>query len=245
MLLLLGLGTIALFIGFAMLAPRLVKPLAAVVGWPAQRFGGMAGRARPRELDPQPRPDRLDRGGAHDRARARDRRGRARRRAPRLDAGGGSRPGRGRVRRHVAERLRPVPGGGGRRRRGCSGRRARVERPLRPGARRRDARPRSRASTRETIATFYDVRVDAGLGRDARPSSARTARSSPSRSPRIASSRSATASRSRPRAGETVELVVRGIYDPSELAALLGAVTIEPGRHSTRTSRDRATSSRS
>ena len=42
-LLLLGLGTVALFIGFAMLAPRLVKPLAAVVGWPAQRFGGMAG----------------------------------------------------------------------------------------------------------------------------------------------------------------------------------------------------------
>jgi putative ABC transport system permease protein len=42
-LLLLGLGTIALFIGFAMLAPRLVKPLAAVVGWPAGRFGGMAG----------------------------------------------------------------------------------------------------------------------------------------------------------------------------------------------------------
>jgi putative ABC transport system permease protein len=42
-LLLLGLGTLALFIGFAMLAPRLVRPLAAVVGWPAERFGGMAG----------------------------------------------------------------------------------------------------------------------------------------------------------------------------------------------------------
>jgi putative ABC transport system permease protein len=43
MLLLLGVGTIALFIGFALIAPRLVKPLAAVVGWPARRFGGMAG----------------------------------------------------------------------------------------------------------------------------------------------------------------------------------------------------------
>jgi putative ABC transport system permease protein len=42
-LLLLGLGTLALFIGFALLAPRLVRPLAAVVGWPAERFGGMAG----------------------------------------------------------------------------------------------------------------------------------------------------------------------------------------------------------
>jgi putative ABC transport system permease protein len=42
-LLLLGLGTIALFIGVALMASRLVKPLAGIVGWPAQRFGGMAG----------------------------------------------------------------------------------------------------------------------------------------------------------------------------------------------------------
>jgi putative ABC transport system permease protein len=42
-LLLLGLGTIALFLGVALMASRLVKPLAAVVGWPAERFGGMAG----------------------------------------------------------------------------------------------------------------------------------------------------------------------------------------------------------
>ncbi len=43
MLLLLGFGTIALFLGVALLASRLVKPLAAVVGWPALRFGGMPG----------------------------------------------------------------------------------------------------------------------------------------------------------------------------------------------------------
>jgi putative ABC transport system permease protein len=43
MLLLLGVGTISLFLGVALLASRLVKPLAAVVGWPAQRLGGMAG----------------------------------------------------------------------------------------------------------------------------------------------------------------------------------------------------------
>ena len=42
-LLLLGLGTVALFVAVALLASRLVRPLAAVVGWPAQRFGGMAG----------------------------------------------------------------------------------------------------------------------------------------------------------------------------------------------------------
>jgi len=32
-----------LFIGIALLAPRLVKPLARVVGWPARRTGGVAG----------------------------------------------------------------------------------------------------------------------------------------------------------------------------------------------------------
>ena len=42
-LLLLALGTIALFVGVGLLASRLVKPLAAIVGWPAGRFGGMAG----------------------------------------------------------------------------------------------------------------------------------------------------------------------------------------------------------
>jgi putative ABC transport system permease protein len=43
LLLLLGAGTIALFLGVALVASRLVKPLAAVVGWPSQRLGGMAG----------------------------------------------------------------------------------------------------------------------------------------------------------------------------------------------------------
>src|SRR5215217_4902690 len=38
--LLLGLGVIGLFLGIALLAPRLVKPLASVVGWPARRVGG-------------------------------------------------------------------------------------------------------------------------------------------------------------------------------------------------------------
>jgi putative ABC transport system permease protein len=42
-LLLVGLGTIMLFVGVAVVAPRLVRPVAAVVGWPAQRIGGMAG----------------------------------------------------------------------------------------------------------------------------------------------------------------------------------------------------------
>jgi putative ABC transport system permease protein len=37
-------GVLALFVGVAMLSPRLVRPLAAFVGWPATRVGGAAGK---------------------------------------------------------------------------------------------------------------------------------------------------------------------------------------------------------
>ncbi len=40
----LGLGVLTLFVGIAMFASRLVRPLASVVGLPASRFGGSAGR---------------------------------------------------------------------------------------------------------------------------------------------------------------------------------------------------------
>jgi len=43
-LLALGVGAIALFIGFSMLAPKLVPPLVRVLGWPASRIGGSAGK---------------------------------------------------------------------------------------------------------------------------------------------------------------------------------------------------------
>jgi putative ABC transport system permease protein len=43
-LLAVGVGALALFIGVAMLAPKLVPPLVRVLGWPAARLGGSAGR---------------------------------------------------------------------------------------------------------------------------------------------------------------------------------------------------------
>ena len=43
MALLLVRGVLGLFMGIALLAPSLVKPLARVVGWPARRAGGVAG----------------------------------------------------------------------------------------------------------------------------------------------------------------------------------------------------------
>jgi putative ABC transport system permease protein len=39
-----ALGSLGLFVGTAMLAPRLVRPLASVLGWPGARLGGVAGR---------------------------------------------------------------------------------------------------------------------------------------------------------------------------------------------------------
>jgi putative ABC transport system permease protein len=43
-LLFVGLGALALFIGISILAPRLVPPLTRVLGWPAARFDGAAGK---------------------------------------------------------------------------------------------------------------------------------------------------------------------------------------------------------
>ena len=42
-LLAIGIGVIASFIGVALLAPRIVPPLAETLGWPATRIGGVAG----------------------------------------------------------------------------------------------------------------------------------------------------------------------------------------------------------
>jgi putative ABC transport system permease protein len=42
-LLALGVGCLLLFVGVALVAPRLVRPLASVLGWPAAKVGGAAG----------------------------------------------------------------------------------------------------------------------------------------------------------------------------------------------------------
>jgi putative ABC transport system permease protein len=43
-LLLLAVGVLGIFVGVAMVAPALVRPLGSVLGWPASRIGGVAGR---------------------------------------------------------------------------------------------------------------------------------------------------------------------------------------------------------
>ena len=51
---LLGPGVLVLFVGVALMSPRFVAPLASVLGRPAQRFGGAAGRLARRNAERNP-----------------------------------------------------------------------------------------------------------------------------------------------------------------------------------------------
>src|SRR3712207_6126609 len=42
-LLAVAVGTLLLFVGVALLAPRFIRPLAGVLGWPGARLGGVSG----------------------------------------------------------------------------------------------------------------------------------------------------------------------------------------------------------
>ena len=77
-LILLGVGVLGFFIGVAMVAPSVARPLASVLGRPAAADRRRLGQSRPVELDAKPGPHRVDRRRADDRARARDDRRRAR-----------------------------------------------------------------------------------------------------------------------------------------------------------------------
>jgi len=47
-------GVLLLFVGVALMSPRLVKPLARVLGWPAERIGGSAGKLARRNATRNP-----------------------------------------------------------------------------------------------------------------------------------------------------------------------------------------------
>ena len=65
-----GVGTLILFVGVAMLSSRLVPPLASVVGRPAERIARCGRPAGTRERDAEPGSHGRDRRGADDRHRA-------------------------------------------------------------------------------------------------------------------------------------------------------------------------------
>ena len=76
-----GVGAVGIFIGVALLSPRLVRPMASLVGRPLERFRGVSRAPGARELGPQSRSHRLHGGGAHDRPGAWSRSWRSSRRA--------------------------------------------------------------------------------------------------------------------------------------------------------------------
>ena len=169
-----GLGALMIFLGVALLAERLVQPLATLLGWPWAEIGGAAGVARAEQLAAQPTTDGLDRVGADDRPRP----GHARR-GPRgrhrLDVP--ERRGRPleerRLRGHGPEQLLAAPGERrGRRLQGARRGRGR-QRPGRPGhgLRRRLQRDRRRSPDGPDLLD----RLEGGLGRGARNSRRRTA----------------------------------------------------------------------
>ena len=147
-----------LFVGIAMLAPRLVKPLAALVGSGA-RLGGCGRLARENAVR-NPGPHGLHGRGADDRPRAGHRRRHARRRPARLDRGRGQEAGQRRLRRHGQGRRRLVPGRvrPGRRRAPAQDR---LERPLghREGRRRRVASRGIDATTIDHFSTSSGQRA--------------------------------------------------------------------------------------
>ena len=99
------LGALGLFIGIAAIAPRLVRPLAHVVGLPGRPPRRRRRAARAGERDPQPGPDRLDGGRADDRAHARLVRRRLRQGAARERRDNAPQAARHEPRDHLAERL--------------------------------------------------------------------------------------------------------------------------------------------
>ena len=161
-------------------APREAdRPHRGLAGAPRRWRRRRAGR---RQRRPQPGPDRVDRGRAHDRAHARDGRGGARLRHQRRDAVGDQEAGPRRLRDR--RRRRPaVPGLRGRQARGDRRRHGGVARPLRRRDRERASSARSAGSTPRRSRT--STRSTGPRAPSARStSSAPTARSSRRPTPR-------------------------------------------------------------
>ena len=162
-MILVGLGAVALFLGVIMIAGRLVGPLAAVVGAPARRFGGPAGRLASGNATRNTTRTATTAARPHDRARARHAVRHAVQRLRRRHATGRRGQRHRRLRRDLQGRLRPDPG------RGRGGRRARSRGQERlrhaprrgEGVRRGDRRRRHRSHVR----TVRRPELQAGLGR--------------------------------------------------------------------------------
>ena len=106
------LGVLLMFVSVAMIASRVVRPLALVLGTPGARLGARRREACPPERRAEPVPNRLDRGRGDDRARPDHLRRRDRPGRPHLVHGCGQRAVRRRLRTVGRLRLRLGQGGG-------------------------------------------------------------------------------------------------------------------------------------
>ena len=104
-MILVGLGSLALFLGVIMIAGRLIRPLVAIVGGPARRFGGPPGPTGQRQLNAQHHAHGHHRRRPDDRARARHACRDDGKRLSRLGAKRRREDGQGRLRRDLQERL--------------------------------------------------------------------------------------------------------------------------------------------
>ena len=100
------------FVGVAAISPRLVRPLATVLGYPGRKRRRRSRTARHSERDPQPQPHRRDRRRPHGRLDAGHDRRRARPGPAKLVHHHRGAAGHGRVRRHLRERVRHVAADG-------------------------------------------------------------------------------------------------------------------------------------
>ena len=111
---LMGGGAVVIVLAVSLFSPRLVRPLAAIAGWPLERVRRLTRAPRPRERPAQPEPHRGHRGGADDRPRPGHLRHRLRRRPEELGRPGGRRklrrrPGDPEQRRLLADPERRPP----------------------------------------------------------------------------------------------------------------------------------------
>ena len=212
-------GAFGIFIGLAVIAPRLVRPLAHLVGLPQP--GSAARRpARAGERDSQPRPDGLDRGGADDRAHARLVRGRLRQGPARERREALREAARHEPRDHLAERLGHRPAWRRRSAAEAAGvsSASSIRGDQRQARRRRGGRQRRRPGDDRRAYNFEWVE-----------GSPRRSRRSPGATPSSARARATSATRSSllTPAGKRARAKVRGVYRKhGDLDQLLGQVVL-------------------
>ena len=217
-------GVLLMFVGVAMIASRVVRPLAYVLGAPGARFGGTAGKPRPPERGPEPGANGLHGRRGDDRPRADHVRRGHRPGLQDLVHGRGQRAVRRRLLRVGRQQRRAAHEQGRPGRREGARRRGSVRDPLRRGQGRRQDRPRHRCRREPDEGRRHRS------GRAARAASPRSsARTAPSSLKRYADDHSLTVGSPltvKTPTGKTLRLHVDGIVDPPKGGSPFGEISV-------------------